>query len=210
MAEEGIPGEAEHPALALVNTVLRRHGGELDLIAGPSEAGRWLTGHLRRLAGEAPSMDGAGLAALGELRGAIREVFRARVAGERPAGDAVATVNRAAGLAPVVPVLRWSGSPDAESGNPVRESGSQEREPGRGGRLVRGSEPVGGTAFERALAALAGDAIAVVTGGEALAECGAPDCIRFLVRTHGKRQWCSTRCGDRVRAARHYARTHRS
>ncbi|MFC4716815.1 CGNR zinc finger domain-containing protein [Glutamicibacter sp. BW77] len=24
--------------------------------------------------------------------------------------------------------------------------------------------------------------------------------------THGRRQWCSTRCGDRVRAARAYAR----
>ncbi|MHC5560905.1 CGNR zinc finger domain-containing protein (plasmid) [Kocuria sp. U4B] len=26
------------------------------------------------------------------------------------------------------------------------------------------------------------------------------------MRTHGRRQWCSTRCGDRVRAARAYAR----
>jgi predicted RNA-binding Zn ribbon-like protein len=57
------------------------------------------------------------------------------------------------------------------------------------------------------LAALAGDAIELATGDEALVACGAPDCIRFLVRNHGKRQWCSTRCGDRVRAARHYART---
>ncbi|MDN5936022.1 MAG: CGNR zinc finger domain-containing protein [Nitrosospira sp.] len=30
--------------------------------------------------------------------------------------------------------------------------------------------------------------------------------MRFLLKTHGRRQWCSTRCGDRVRAARSYAR----
>src|SRR5690348_6079579 len=150
MAEEGIPGEAEHPALALVNTVLRRQGGESDLIASPGEAGRWLTGHLPKLAGEAPSVDGAGLAALGELRGAIREVFQARVAGERPAEDAIAVVNRAAGLVPVVAVVRWSGS---SGRRPGREPGA-EGVPDQDGRLVRGSEPVGGTAFERALAAL--------------------------------------------------------
>ncbi|MDN5704722.1 MAG: hypothetical protein L0K41_03970 [Yaniella sp.] len=26
------------------------------------------------------------------------------------------------------------------------------------------------------------------------------------MRTHARRRWCSTRCGDRVRAARAYAR----
>ena len=39
-----------------------------------------------------------------------------------------------------------------------------------------------------------------------LARCEAQPCDRFLLRTHGRRQWCSTRCGDRVRAARAYAR----
>jgi len=35
---------------------------------------------------------------------------------------------------------------------------------------------------------------------------GADFCQRFFLRTHARRQWCSTRCGDRVRAARAYAR----
>ncbi|MFI6014956.1 CGNR zinc finger domain-containing protein [Streptomyces sp. NPDC051243] len=32
-----------------------------------------------------------------------------------------------------------------------------------------------------------------------------PPCNRYLFR-HGRRHWCSTRCGDRARAARAYAR----
>ncbi|WP_404798560.1 CGNR zinc finger domain-containing protein [Streptomyces pristinaespiralis] len=30
------------------------------------------------------------------------------------------------------------------------------------------------------------------------------------MRTHGRRHWCSTRCGDRARAARAYARRSRA
>ncbi|WP_309816129.1 CGNR zinc finger domain-containing protein [Pseudarthrobacter sulfonivorans] len=32
--------------------------------------------------------------------------------------------------------------------------------------------------------------------------CEAESCGRFFLRTHARRQWSSTRCGDRVRAAR--------
>ena len=39
-----------------------------------------------------------------------------------------------------------------------------------------------------------------------VAQCEATSCDRFLLRTHARRCWCSTRCGDRVRAARAYAR----
>jgi predicted RNA-binding Zn ribbon-like protein len=58
------------------------------------------------------------------------------------------------------------------------------------------------------MARLAADAMALVTGPEAesLAPCLAHGCTRWFVRTHAARQWCSNRCGDRVRAARHYAR----
>lgn len=38
-----------------------------------------------------------------------------------------------------------------------------------------------------------------------LINCDSPPCNRYLLR-HGRRHWCSTRCGDRVRAARAYAR----
>ena len=62
--------------------------------------------------------------------------------------------------------------------------------------------------IEHAMSVIAEDAAALLAGHEAhlLAQCEAKPCSRFLLKTHGRRQWCSTRCGDRVRAARSYAR----
>ncbi|PGH47228.1 CGNR zinc finger domain-containing protein, partial [Streptomyces sp. Ru87] len=58
-----------------------------------------------------------------------------------------------------------------------------------------------------ALAVIAADAADLLTGPAAarLTACASPPCNRFLLK-HGRRQWCSTRCGDRARAARAYAR----
>jgi len=70
---------------------------------------------------------------------------------------------------------------------------------------------VRGTGMARALAEIAIDAIDTVCGERAkrLLECEAPGCVRLLERKHARRRWCSTACGDRVRAAYYYAR-HRS
>jgi len=64
--------------------------------------------------------------------------------------------------------------------------------------------------FDAALAGIATDAIEVVTGPRAvlLRRCEAHGCIRMFLREHGRRMWCSTTCGDRVRAMRHYHRHH--
>src|SRR5699024_1611292 len=50
------------------------------------------------------------------------------------------------------------------------------------------------------------DAAALLTGEDARLHdaCQAPSCDSFFVRTHERRRWCSTRCGDRVQAARAY------
>lgn len=61
-----------------------------------------------------------------------------------------------------------------------------------------------------ALGRIALDAIELVGGGELLRVCAADDCgIRFVDRSpSGNRQWCSMRrCGNRIKARRHYART---
>lgn len=62
--------------------------------------------------------------------------------------------------------------------------------------------------LEHALAVLAVDAVEIVTGPNAqmLAACEADPCNRYMLRTHARRHWCSKRCGDRIRAARAYAR----
>ena len=60
----------------------------------------------------------------------------------------------------------------------------------------------------RCISVIAEDAAVLLAGADAhlLAQCEAELCSRFLLKTHGRRQRCSTRCGDRVRAARSYAR----
>jgi predicted RNA-binding Zn ribbon-like protein len=73
-------------------------------------------------------------------------------------------------------------------------------------RLVWGDAP----RVERAgsgAALIAADAIELVTAGHGdLLHCSAPGCVRLLIKDHPRRQWCSTRCGDRVRASRYYHR----
>jgi predicted RNA-binding Zn ribbon-like protein len=68
----------------------------------------------------------------------------------------------------------------------------------------------GGAALAGAL--IAADAMELVAGplhAELLA-CGAPGCVRLLLKDHSRRQWCSSRCGDRVRASRYYHRHKRA
>jgi predicted RNA-binding Zn ribbon-like protein len=176
------PGEDRHLALALVNS--RRNGpqGPVDELADVGGMAAWLADH--ELAD--PTAGPAELITLRALRDAVRELLSARIEGRAPAADAVEAVNAASRAAPLARVLDWP-RPDAP----------QARRDGLGAC---------GAALAGALAA--GDAIELVTGPEhaALHACGAPGCVRLLLRDHPRRQWCSTRCGDRVRASRYYHR----
>jgi predicted RNA-binding Zn ribbon-like protein len=179
------PGEEISPALALVNTRLMRGGQVADLIADPAAAGGWLAS--RGLIPPGGRVTGADAVRLRELRESVRALFAARAAGRGPAASDVGVLNAALAAAPPVPALAWD-----ESG-PHRAEGA----------------PRAGMATA-ALARLARAALDLLTasGGPEPAPCGAHGCIRWFLRTHAARQWCSTRCGDRVRAARHYARHH--
>jgi len=98
----------------------------------------------------------------------------------------MASLNAALVAAPIVPVLTWD------------EAG-----PHRSEHALAAASP-----FAVAVARLARDALRVLTdpAGPEPAPCGAHGCVRWFLRTHAARQWCSDQCGDRVRAARHYAR----
>jgi predicted RNA-binding Zn ribbon-like protein len=124
-------------------------------------------------------LDGAD-PALYELRDAVGELLIARIECRVPARGVIAEINAAAAVAPAVPRLVW----DAREGPRVEWTLADVR------------------------ARAAADAIALVTGPQAddLRACGAPGCMRLLLRDHPRRQWCSTRCGDRVRARRYYRR----
>lgn len=177
------PGEAARPALALANSRRNAPDGHVDDLANAAALQAWLADH------GLPTderIDRAALAALRRLRDAVRELLLARIEGRVPDPAAVDAVNAASAAAPTARRLVWT-----DPGAP------REASDGFG---------VGGSAHVRAL--LASDAIDLVTAPEHadLRACPAPGCVRLLVKDHPRRQWCSTRCGDRVRASRYYHR----
>lgn len=177
-------GADAHLALSLVNSAVAMPGGHfIDLLATPEATEIWLHEH-----DLAPADAGIRQMCAAQLR-ALREQIRALVAsvvdGFPPPMGAVSAVNDALAKAPATALLAW--------------------DPQVGLHLAV-SHPVA-EIVDRALAVLAADTVELLTGEDAtrLAACGSPPCNRYFLRT-GRRQWCSTRCGDRARAARAYAR----
>ena len=189
-AQASIPGERDHPSLALVNSRHNSRTGMVDHLASREALAEWLAWRsLDAPSHRAAATDDADLAAALALRDAARELLVAAVQGRAPAPSAVAAVNDAAAIAPAADQVHWNAD-----GGPVRTRSA-----------------AAATDVQRALAAIAEDAIALVCDHRAdLIACEAPGCVRLLLKDHPRRHWCSTRCGDRVRAARHYRRSRES
>ncbi|TQF01184.1 hypothetical protein E6W39_01710 [Kitasatospora acidiphila] len=178
------PGAEQHVALDFANSELTSRAGRLDLLATPDAATRWLIEH--ELAPDDAVLYEYCAGRLRELRAQLRVLLASRIDGTLPPAEAVRAVNTALTTAPAASLLHWD-----EAHGPYRAP----------------AHPADRVA-EHAMAAIAADAAELLTGpdGERLAACSASPCNRFLVRTHAARHWCSVRCGDRVRAARAYAR----
>ncbi|CAM5347041.1 hypothetical protein SGLAM104S_04057 [Streptomyces glaucescens] len=155
-----------------------------DLLAAPESAMRWLAAH--DLTTPDVHLYEVCAQRMRTLRAHIRSLFAARVDTTTPPQESLHAVNEALTAVPTAPLLAWDGA--------------------RGLRRIQ-AHPTD-QAVNHALATLAADAADLLTGPDAdiLAACGSAPCDRFLLRTHGRRHWCSTRCGDRARAARAYAR----
>lgn len=186
----------------LMNTVWADRSAVHDALADDGGAAAWLAALRPRLDLQDPRI-AAWLAAppAAELADAVRDLRSLRDAVRRLAAEqtgdprtrvdsatgdlatAVAAVNAAAARGPRWQRLHWDAGP--------------------------ASEPR--TAAEPGVALLATFADAAITffAGEArhdLRACLAPGCVLYFVRQHTRREWCSTGCGNRVRAARHYER----
>ncbi|WP_218058235.1 ABATE domain-containing protein [Streptomyces sp. Wb2n-11] len=178
------PGAEQYPSLALANSVVALPGGHfVDFLGTPAGANQWLTE--RGLAPVDVGMREVCATQLRSLREQIRALFASRVAGLPALPAALSAVNDALTRVPTAPLLRWD-----EKNGPYRVAPHPT------------TEIVG-----HALATLAADAADLLTSPDAgrLTACGSTPCNRYLLR-HGRRHWCSTRCGDRARAARAYAR----
>jgi predicted RNA-binding Zn ribbon-like protein len=188
------PAGHEPLSLRFANTRRAVRGQPRDDIGTPELLRAWLARHADelRLAGPVPPVDRADVLAFVELRDAVRGLITDAIHDPahdvHPAapasGDGVALLNRLSSGAPTWPTL-------------TRTDG--------GFQVI---ERTTGDARTSARAALARDAI-MLLGGElsgALRACGAPGCVLFFIKDHPRREWCSTGCGNRVRAARHYLR----
>jgi predicted RNA-binding Zn ribbon-like protein len=182
----------------LMNTVALDRGRTRDALADDTGPTVWLRAVADRLGPvsglQADQIDDhTVLPVAGELR-ALRDALR-QLAAEmtddpRPPAtapgsarhEAVATLNA---LAQAWPELVWPAD-------------------GPPSRMYRGS----GTAARLAVQLIAHQAVVLLTGPdrERLRPCLAPNCLLYFFKNHPRREWCSPACGNRARAARHYAR----
>jgi predicted RNA-binding Zn ribbon-like protein len=125
-----------------------------------------------------------------ELRDALRRLAAESVTDDRPTATspvdlatAVAVLNRACASAPAWSELTWSTSPS---------------------RAVRRTQ----NGPDGVLARIAEDAVELLAGERRadLRACHGPGCVRYFLRDHPRREWCSSSCGNRARVARHYHR----
>jgi predicted RNA-binding Zn ribbon-like protein len=178
------PGAEQYLALDFANSAIALPGGQfIDLLGTPQAANQWLTEH-----GLAPADAGVQemcAAQLRSLREHIKVLLAARVARLPALPTALSAVNDALSRAPTAALLLWD-----EKNGPYRVAICPTNE-----------------ILDRALATLAANTADLLTGPDAdrLTTCDSAPCNRYLLR-HGRRHWCSTRCGDRARAARAYVR----
>lgn len=177
----------------LMNTIWADRHVIHDSLDSLDAASRWLDSVAPRLEPDAHpgTLTAASLAGLRELRDAARRLAaeltgdpRARAASPTTDLDAaVSTVNRQARRATTWVRLDY-----------------------RGDGAFTTCREIGGEPDDRLLAMLAVETIDLVGSNVELRACLAPSCVLYFVKDHPRREWCGPACGNRARAARHYAR----
>ncbi len=175
-------------ALEFANLRFTVRGREHDALNAPEGLAGWLRRVSHRLAHpiderHLAEVSPAQLTEARDLRDASRELLSAAVIGQPLDSSAAEVLNRVVREAPEWPELRVQPAP--------------------GVTTRTGAVPV-----RAALTAIASEAIGLLGGTQAatLRACSAPGCILYFQKDHPRRACCSSRCSNRVRAARHYAR----
>ncbi|MEU7910533.1 CGNR zinc finger domain-containing protein [Microbispora bryophytorum] len=186
-------------ALEFVSTVRADRSGPVDALDDAGGLTAWVADHASDL-----GVDPATFVATPEmreevvaLRQAIRALFARAVSPGRASGadatllpafePSLDLVNATAASVPVTPRLEWpqDEAPRART-LPARAAGDS----------------------ARLRATLASAAIDLLAGPyrTQLRACPAPRCVLYFVKEHPRQEWCSTACGNRARADRHYRR----
>jgi predicted RNA-binding Zn ribbon-like protein len=164
-------------ALDLANSLVQvRPGVTRDLLETDEQLEGWLSRERARLPRVGASP------AFRELRDALHSLLSAVTADKPLPRAAIAAVNAAGARSDGQLRLALRG------GVPVAETAGS------------------GTPLDRALAAIARSAVELLAGPdrERLRACKAPSCGMFFLGRPDQ-EWCSVPCGNRARAARHYA-----
>jgi predicted RNA-binding Zn ribbon-like protein len=179
---DGWPWLGAPLAVDLANSVAQiRPGVTRDLLTSDEDLDGWLSGQAERLPRVGEGADR--LAAFRELRDALHETLSAAAAGDSLPPRALQVINAASARSDEhLRLTVRAGVPRAE---------------------LDGS----GTPLDRALSTIARSAIELLASPERerLRVCPAPSCGMFFLGRPDQ-EWCSTPCGNRARAARHYAR----
>jgi predicted RNA-binding Zn ribbon-like protein len=186
---ETYPALGEPLAIELANTLFTDGGRPFDALTTPAALTRWLQVNAERIDPPLPRRpSAAGLGRARELRAIIGALLAAVVDGDPPPAATVRRLNELASVALFTARLRWP------AGKPPK---AQLAPAGDADRL------------DALLALLAQSAIDVLggTGAGRVRRCEAPGCINYYLKDHPRRAWCSPKCGNRVRVARHYRRT---
>ncbi|MEU9983259.1 CGNR zinc finger domain-containing protein [Streptomyces sp. NPDC050856] len=188
------PLHGEPLPLEFVNTVFPVRGALRDGLRTPEHLVWWLRSCRGRLAtplsdSALDEVDNADAQCFVMLRDAGRRLVDALVHQRDPDPWDVAQVNRVAGVGRSWPLLRWD-----TGGRPVALE-------------ISTAPPVVAAQAEIAHALI--DLLTGRSGTEAR-RCPAPGCVFFFDHARSRREWCSAGCGNRARAARHYARHHHS
>lgn len=184
-----LPGEPR--PVRLMNTIWADRHGVHEALTIPADLARWLTA--TGLTHAEPAVTATDLHAAVTLRDALRRLAALKTQDTRPAArSAMRDIDAAVHVV-----------------NETAAAG-----PRRGTLEVLGEQlrlrPIAPTADPTiAVAIVAGEAIALLTAPDlVLNACHAPGCVLYFVKDHPRREWCSTACGNRARAARHYRRHH--
>ncbi|CAL9371747.1 CGNR zinc finger domain-containing protein [Streptomyces griseomycini] len=174
-------------------------GGVADDLADPAGLTAWVHAHPDAVPGaDRFTADAEGLAAVRELRAAVRALFARAVRPDEPSPadaarllpvpEALRRLNEAAARTPTVPVLRW-----AEGAGPVAHRC-----------------PVGDGDDLTAVLAQAAIGFLASPDRQRLRACHAPRCVRYFLKEHPRQEWCKPSCGNRARVARHHERHRRT
>ncbi|HEY4098656.1 MAG TPA: ABATE domain-containing protein [Baekduia sp.] len=180
----------ERAAIELHNTLHAVAGEPVDGLADPASAEAFVTAVAPRLAvRDLPEGEWPTATELTALRQAVREALHASVEGAAQDAATLEAITAIAGQAPT----------------------SLRAELGADGAPTAVVDHHGATRAQSVLAAMAIDAIELITGPDRgkLRACHAPGCALYYLKDHPRRQWCSNTCGNRARQARHYQRTRR-